>query len=163
MTTFTNPTIISILEHYKTIRALGYMDGLACRDEETYMPDAAAPLRGEAHGYLSVLIKKLMLDQTFVAMVHEARDADLTVHERAVVNALSREIQQYISLPDRRLQQRSEAKTNATSARKKARETDTFSFFAPHLEHLITLIREKAELIGYAAHPYDALIDDYER
>jgi carboxypeptidase Taq len=139
------------------------MDGLAGWDEETYMPEAAAPLRGEAHGYISVLMKKQFLDSEFVRLVESVDMTECSLYERAIVQSISREILQYTALPDLRLQERSEAKTNGTYAWKKARETDNFSLFSPYLERIILLLRQKAELIWHSNNPYDTLIDDYER
>ena len=34
--------------------------------------------------------------------------------------------------------------------------------FEPHLQKIVELTRQKAELWGYKESPYDALIDDYE-
>jgi len=44
-----------------------------------------------------------------------------------------------------------------------ARKQSDFATFAPHLETLVTLAREKANRWGYNAEPYDALLDGYER
>ena len=44
-----------------------------------------------------------------------------------------------------------------------AREKSEFKVFAPHLERLIELSREKAECFGYEECPYDALLENFER
>lgn len=43
-----------------------------------------------------------------------------------------------------------------------ARAADDFRAFAPHLSRLLDLSRQKAEALGYAAEPYDALLDLFE-
>jgi carboxypeptidase Taq len=45
---------------------------------------------------------------------------------------------------------------------KQARETDTFTAFAPHLQHLVDLNIRKAEAYGYEDRIYDALLGLYE-
>ena len=45
----------------------------------------------------------------------------------------------------------------ATSA-----QDDCFADFAPKLKHILELISEKAEALGYEDHKYDALLDEYE-
>src|SRR5690606_33964211 len=50
----------------------------------------------------------------------------------------------------------------ATEAWRHAREADDFARFAPHLEKLIALTIEKAELLGYQEDRYDALLDQFE-
>ncbi len=44
----------------------------------------------------------------------------------------------------------------------KAREADDFSLFLPRLEDVTRLLREKCELLGFEAEPYNALLDQYE-
>lgn len=44
----------------------------------------------------------------------------------------------------------------------KARRENDFPFFQPHLEHIVELLREVAELFKPYDHPYDALLDQYE-
>jgi carboxypeptidase Taq len=43
-----------------------------------------------------------------------------------------------------------------------AREASDWTLFAPHLEQILELRREAAELYGYETHPLDALIDLHE-
>ena len=44
-----------------------------------------------------------------------------------------------------------------------AKEKDDFSLYANQLEKLIDLKREEAELLGYKEHPYDAMLNLYEK
>ena len=45
----------------------------------------------------------------------------------------------------------------------KARKAKDFSLFKNELKTLVNLLKEKAELIGYKGHPYNALIDEFEK
>ncbi|WP_165219072.1 carboxypeptidase M32 [Affinirhizobium pseudoryzae] len=55
-----------------------------------------------------------------------------------------------------------ELKTVAQGAWTAARAADDFAAFAPYLERTLEMQREIAAAIGYADHPYDALIGTYE-
>src|SRR5262249_33145553 len=44
----------------------------------------------------------------------------------------------------------------------KAKLKNDFKAFQKHLEHIVSLVRKKADLIGFKDHPYDALIDEFE-
>lgn len=55
-----------------------------------------------------------------------------------------------------------ELKTVAQAAWAKARADDDFAAFAPMLERTMDMQREIATAIGYAEHPYDALVATYE-
>ena len=43
-----------------------------------------------------------------------------------------------------------------------ARKQSKFADFAPYLQKVIDMSRQKADLLGYQHHPYDALLDDFE-
>ena len=43
-----------------------------------------------------------------------------------------------------------------------ARGADDFAAYRPHLEKMVDYARRAADYYGYAAHPYDALLDLYE-
>lgn len=55
-----------------------------------------------------------------------------------------------------------ELKTVAQSAWARARATSDFAGFMPYLERTMEMQREIAQAIGYADHPYDALVAAYE-
>jgi carboxypeptidase Taq len=43
-----------------------------------------------------------------------------------------------------------------------AKKEKNFKLFAPFLEKIIRMNREKADILGYSDHPYDALLENYE-
>ncbi len=43
-----------------------------------------------------------------------------------------------------------------------AKRSDDYGMYAPHLQRMIDYARRFADLWGYAAHPYDAMLDGYE-
>jgi carboxypeptidase Taq len=43
-----------------------------------------------------------------------------------------------------------------------AKKDNNFKIFAPFLEKIIGLCRQKAEILGFEDHPYDALLETYE-
>ena len=54
------------------------------------------------------------------------------------------------------------AAAEGETAWEKARAADDWPIFAPYLERIFKLARERAEAIGYTKEPYDALIEDFE-
>ncbi|MBA3704684.1 MAG: carboxypeptidase M32 [Bacteroidetes bacterium] len=60
------------------------------------------------------------------------------------------------------VQELSKTVSETFQAWQKAKEANNFSLYAPHLEKLVKLKREECKLLGYKAHPYDALLDQYE-
>jgi carboxypeptidase Taq len=55
-----------------------------------------------------------------------------------------------------------ETTSAATRHWKEAREKSDFSMFLPHLERVLRLLRERAEVLGYEEHPYNAVMVDFE-
>src|SRR5690606_1777936 len=45
----------------------------------------------------------------------------------------------------------------------RARNENSFGIYAPELARMIALKIEQAELYGFEQHPYDALMDEYEK
>jgi carboxypeptidase Taq len=86
-----------------------------------------------------------------------------TPTQAANVRGLRRDIDRATKLPSKLVQEESETATHAKAAWAEAREKSDFAMFAPHLEHLLSIARRKADLFGYADEPYDALLDLYER
>lgn len=82
MSEIRNPVVQQLLEKYELIWALGYMGHISAWDIETYMPEGAAALRGDAHAQLSAHIQQLILDPSFVSLVHSLEKEQLTDVER---------------------------------------------------------------------------------
>ncbi len=43
-----------------------------------------------------------------------------------------------------------------------ARKNNNFKQFAPYLEQIVAMNQQKAEMLGYQEHPYDALLEEFE-
>lgn len=83
-------------------------------------------------------------------------------HEKAFLRAFGRAWERAVKLPRRWVTEMARTSSRAQAAWVEARKHDSFSEFQPHLENLLRLVREKAEIIGYPEHPYDALLDEFE-
>ena len=56
----------------------------------------------------------------------------------------------------------SEVTSKAQHVWQEARKTNNFELFAPHLQTIIDLQKEKVTQLGYKDHPYNTLLDEYE-
>jgi len=65
-------------------------------------------------------------------------------------------------LPAEFVAERQRVAAVATHVWRDARAANDFAAFRPHLEQVFQLARREAEYIGYAGHPYDALVDRYD-
>lgn len=155
-----------IREFYARIADLNAAAALLEWDQETYMPAGAGDSRAAQLATLRSLSHEL-------ATSVEARKAVDTLRSltaqhpgnptlAALSRVASRDLEKATKLPSRFVHQLTEAEALAKTAWRSARESNDFHAFAPHLLRVVTLNREKAELLGYTAHPYDALLDQYE-
>jgi carboxypeptidase Taq len=163
MTHFQNKTILSILDKYKDLWALSYTSAVAGWDLETYMPPRGSSARGEALGRLSTIHQKLFLDKDFVALIHKAsEEKDLTDQEKGVVRVLLHSLKFYEKIPSKFLEDYSLLTSKASVVWREAKNTNNFKLFEPDLTKIFKMNREMADLLGYGATPYDALLDQYE-
>ena len=82
--------------------------------------------------------------------------------ENANVREWRRAYDRATRIPVELVEEFEKTRTIAREAWVQARAESKFSLFEPHLQKIVELTRQKAELWGYEESPYDALIDDYE-
>jgi carboxypeptidase Taq len=134
-------------------------------DQETYLPPAAARYRAEQLAWLSARGHELGTSEAWKKDLEAAEAGDsgndptLTANLREMRRNYDRSAKLSVELVARE----SLAQSLGKQAWVAAREQSDFSVFAPHLTTLLALAREKADLWGYAAEPYDALLEDFER
>lgn len=134
-------------------------------DQETYMPKAATPHRADQISWLSSQAHELVTSDEWQRALDKAQAADDGSDVTTATNlALLREqLERDQKLSAEIVKRDSEATSLAKHAWAKARQSDDFAAFAPHLDTLLGIAREKAELWGYEDEPYDALLHNYER
>jgi carboxypeptidase Taq len=139
-------------------------------DEMTYMPEGAASARSEQMALLSEHIHQMRTSAKFAnaleSFVHlgtgRIKKKGLTVSQRAALKAWHRDYLRDRKLPGPFVRKFSETTSNASRIWMEAKKRDDFALFAPHLEKIIDLSIEKAKILGFADHPYDALLEGYE-
>jgi len=143
-------------------------------DQETYMPPGGAEARGRQIATLRRFAHERFVDERVGEWIEGAEgEGDL---DRALLRVTARDWRRATLLPGRLVAEKAEASARAKGAWKAAREADRFDLFAPHLEQILSLAREEADLVrplvagerGSAYAPsdadarYDALLDAYE-
>lgn len=133
-------------------------------DQETYMPAKGLEFRAKQLSYLSGKIHELSTGDDFKKKLEaaEAAGGD-SVTQKANLREWRHGFDKSNKLPQELVERGSKTSSLAKNAWADAREKNEFSLFAPHLEKLIGIAKEKAELWGYEDEPYDALLGCYER
>lgn len=130
-------------------------------DQETFLPERAAEWRSRQLAWLAGREHEHRTSDRWrtaleTAETDNARDA-------ASLEEMRRDFARATRLTTRFVERETELTSLAKHAWADARARNDFSRFAPHLEQLIALLREKADMWGYEHEPYDALLDPYER
>lgn len=136
-------------------------------DQEAFMPDGATEARAHQLSTLYALAHELQTSDALGDVIDAieaaddpARDDDAA--DAALLRVARRDYDRARKVPSTLVAALTETSARAKTAWKGAREADDFARFAPHLERLVALNREKADALGYADTPYDALLDEYE-
>lgn len=135
-------------------------------DSRTMMPPGGAVTRGSQIATLMVLAQERLVSPATRRALEkaEAETSSLPADDvrRDAVAAIGRAVAYHGKIPADLLRRKSELRTMAQTVWVKARAEKDFSLFAPALEQTVALQREMAEAIGYDAHPYDAMLAQYE-
>lgn len=134
-------------------------------DQETQLPEHGVSFRSEQLGWLSAQAHQLQTSSAWSEALEAAcANCDAT-DTTALLNLqeMRRRHQLALKLPTALVRDFAQVSSQAKQAWAAAREQSNFSAFAPHLQKLIDLSREKAQHWGYTNEPYDALLNEHER
>ncbi len=129
-------------------------------DQETYLPDAGHAWRADQLAWLSEKAHELGTSQAWGDALAEAEAAKASP---ALLAAMRRDYDKATKLPGELVAREAQATSLGKQAWAEARKRSDFASFAPHLEILLGIAREKADRWGYKGEAYDALLDAYER
>ena len=161
---------VQTLEHLKAHLAvtadLTQAQALLNWDQNVYLPPGAASARGQQLATLGRVIHERDTDpqmKGWLATLEEAGADWGDTADAALVRETRHDFEQATKLPGAFVEEVAKARSASQTAWVGARAASDFSQFAPHLEKMVDLNLRQAELLGFEAHPYDALHDLYER
>jgi carboxypeptidase Taq len=134
-------------------------------DAAVMMPRGSAELRGEQraaleteyHAFLTAPRITRLLDRA------QANAQGLADWQLANLREMRRHRDHAIAIPVSIISGLVKATSRAEAQWLEARKHGKFELFAPHLEEVVSLVRDKAALLGQALNlmPYDALVDEF--
>lgn len=155
-----------LVEHERETALLGSIQSLLAWDERTGMPPRAAEYRADQISFLAGTIHARRTSPEigqWLAQLSESEWAQDPHSDRgATIRELKRDYDKHRKIPQRLVEELSQAEVLGQQAWVEARKNADFAQFKPYLETNLKLRREQAEAVGYAKCPYDALLDDYE-
>ncbi len=147
----------------KKISTIYSATGVLGWDQEVNMPANGASLRSDQLSILSGIAHELRTDQKYVDLIQSLlEDKTLNEVEKCNVRETWRSIDRGRKFSKEFVENLSKVISESFAAWHQAKAENKFEIFAPHLEKLVAIKKEEADIVGYKDHPYDALIDDYE-
>jgi carboxypeptidase Taq len=134
-------------------------------DAAVMMPRGSAEVRAEQLAALETEHHALLTAPKITRLLDRARANTRGLEDWQVANLreMQRQRDHAIATPASLIARLAKATALAESNWAAARRENDFSLFAPHLEELLRLVRDKAALLGQALNlpPYDALMDEF--
>ena len=148
------------------IRDLEHTAAVLDWDQQTFMPVNAEPDRVCQLTSLAGVIHEKKTSPDFASALEaaekECRDLPPESVEACLIRKLRREFEKQSRIPAALVTSLAESSALAHGAWAQAREQSKFGLFAPHLERLLELRRQYAELFAPYENIYDPLLDDFE-
>ena len=133
-------------------------------DQETYMPGKGAHFRSRQLATLASQAHELLTSPHLEELLVSLAETDLPDEDQKYNVRLSLEdLEKSKKLSPDFVEELSRQTSECYNAWIDARRKNDFRVFAPSLAKMIVLKRQQAALFGYDDHPYDALLDEYEK
>ncbi|MEX1202235.1 MAG: carboxypeptidase M32 [Ferruginibacter sp.] len=146
------------------IADLRYASAVLQWDQETYLPSKGASIRGRQIATLSELAhEQFTAPQLGVLLQQLSQDDTLSESQRQNVLLSKYDYQKNKKLPATFVRKMSEAVNRSFHAWIEARKQNNFATFQQPLHDIIELKKQEADLLGYEKHPYNALMNEYDR
>src|SRR5712672_76888 len=134
-------------------------------DAAVMMPRGSADVRGEQLAALETEHHALLTTPKVARLLEraEAGASQLEDWPLANLHEMRRQRDHAIATPPSLIARLAKATARAEVFWVEAKKANDFKLFAPHLEEVVHLVRDKAALLGQALNlaPYDALVDEF--
>jgi carboxypeptidase Taq len=134
-------------------------------DAAVMMPRGSAEVRGEQLAALDTECHAVLSSPKVQRLIEraEASAQSLDDWERANLREMRRQRDHAMATPPSLVARLAKATARAEVQWQVAHQENNFAAFAPHLDEVVRLTRDKAALLGQALNlaPYDALLDQY--
>lgn len=139
-------------------------------DQETHMPPAAAAIRASQLEALTGIVHGEKTGKKFTTALGKLIDIPtgkviakgLSFEQKAALREWRHDYRKETALPKRFVEEFAKLTSQSMNAWRSAKSANAFHQFAPFLDKIVSMARQKADLLGYQGHPYDALLDLYE-
>ena len=158
-------TYQELKQRMEKIADLKFSSAVLQWDQETYLPENGNQHRGRQIATLSEIAHEMFTSNQTGTLLNKLQTCltELDVSAQKNVSLCLEDYQKNQKLPSTFVRQQSEAIQQSFHAWMLARKANRFDIFSEPLQKVVELKRREAELLGYNHHPYDALMNDYDR
>ena len=149
-----------LLDHTKKLTHLNDGAGIVYWDLQVMMPEGGMPARSKQLSALSSVAHDLQTDPAVGEYLDELATADLSDEQAAVVREVRRSYERAVDVPGDLVEDLSETQANAQQTWQSAKADSDFEAFAPTLERLRDLHRDRAEHVDGDQSPYATMYED---
>ncbi len=161
---FSNELYDQYCEKMRRIADVKYASAVLQWDQETYLPQKGAAARSRQLATLNELAHQLTTDAELGKLLESLQNKDeLDFKQRRNVELTFEEYCKQQKFSSDFVRKMSEAISAAFYSWIEARKQNDFKIYEPALTKLVDLKRQEAKILGYEDHPYDALLNDYEK
>ncbi|WP_295119233.1 carboxypeptidase M32 [uncultured Chitinophaga sp.] len=133
-------------------------------DQETYLPEKGARFRGQQITTLSTMAHELFTAEVLGSLLHELSSrSDMDAGKQKNIALSLEDYEKNKKYPAAFVAEMSQTTSAAYHAWIKARKLNSYEVFEPFLNRMVQLKRQETELLGYEGHPYNALLNEYEK
>jgi len=156
-----------LLDHLSDIHNIDMTASFLGYDQETYMPPGGTAARASQLATLSRISHQMMTSDKTARLLEDAaaelESADYDSDEASMIRVAQRDYEDLTKLPTEFVAELTKTTSLAQEVWVKARANNDFAAFLPALQKIIEMKKQEAEYRGYEEHPYDALLNQYER
>ncbi len=151
-------------EHMRKLADVRAALALMQWDQETYMPSKGAGFRAQQVATLSGMAHELATSESLGTLLDSLFSIDgLNETEKKNIVLNRQDFVKQKKYPATFVRKMSETVSKSFNAWNLAKKENRFNLFEKELAELIELKKEEAGIIGYTDHPYDALMDEFEK
>ena len=159
---------MNLYDQYKQtlqkIADVKYASAVLQWDQETYIPAKGGEIRGRQIATLGEIAHEQFTSEAVGNLLQDLLSTDgLNASQKRNVELTWYDYNKAKKLPSTFVRSMSEAVNKSFYAWIKARRENDFSVFQQPLHDIVEFKKQEADYLGFEKHPYDALMNDYDR
>jgi carboxypeptidase Taq len=153
-----------LISRLKRAHVLGTVNSLLAWDEQVNLPPDSADLRAEQLALMAELLHAAAGDPRVGELLGslEPHRGELSGDRQVVLELARRDYDRVVKLPPEFVREKARHGSKAFHAWAECRAGSDFAGYAPFIEKHLDLAKQEAAFLGFAAAPYDYMIDRHD-